>query len=39
MNSIGWIVGHLSIRQLLGQKRLPIYVGAIESKAPYRPEK
>jgi hypothetical protein len=27
-----------AIRQILGQKRLPRYVGAIEAKAPYRPE-
>jgi DinB family protein len=27
-----------AIRQMLGQKKLPIYVGAIEAKAPYRPE-
>ena len=28
----------LAIRQMLGQKRLPEYVGAIEAKAPYRPD-
>jgi DinB superfamily len=28
----------LAIRQILGQKRLPEYVGAIEAKAPYRPD-
>jgi hypothetical protein len=28
-----------SIRQMLGQKRLPQYVGNLEGKAPYRPEK
>ena len=28
-----------SIRQMLGHKKLPIYVGSIEAKAPYRPEK
>jgi hypothetical protein len=28
----------LAIRQVLGQKRLPEYVGAIEREAPYRPE-
>ena len=27
-----------AIRQMLGQKKLPVYVGAIEAKAPYRPE-
>jgi hypothetical protein len=27
-----------AIRQMLGQHDLPIYVGAIEAKAPYRPE-
>ena len=27
-----------SIRQMLGHKKLPIYVGSIEAKAPYRPE-
>ena len=26
-----------AIRQLLGQKRLPVYVGDLEAKAPYRP--
>jgi hypothetical protein len=29
----------LAIRQMLGRKRLPEYVGAIEAKAPYRPER
>jgi hypothetical protein len=28
----------LAIRQQLGEKRLPEYVGSIEAKAPYRPE-
>ncbi|HUI89172.1 MAG TPA: DinB family protein [Anaerolineales bacterium] len=28
-----------SIRQMLGQKNLPDYVGEIEKEAPYRPEK
>ncbi|HET7467714.1 MAG TPA: DinB family protein [Candidatus Dormibacteraeota bacterium] len=28
-----------AIRQMLGHKKLPVYVGAIEAKAPYRPEK
>jgi hypothetical protein len=28
-----------AIRQLLGHKRLPIYVGNIEGKAPYRPSR
>ena len=28
----------LAIRQMIGAKRLPEYVGAIERKAPYRPE-
>ena len=28
----------LAIRQVIGGKRLPEYVGAIEAKAPYRPE-
>jgi hypothetical protein len=28
-----------AIRQILGHKRLPVYVGNIEGKAPYRPEK
>ena len=28
----------LAIRQLLGHRRLPEYVGDIETKAPYRPE-
>ncbi len=27
-----------AIRQMLGQTKLPEYVGAIEAKAPYRPE-
>lgn len=27
-----------AIRQILGHKRLPVYVGKIEEKAPYRPE-
>jgi hypothetical protein len=27
-----------SIRQMLGHRKLPIYVGSIEAKAPYRPE-
>jgi len=27
-----------AIRQILGHKRLPVYVGDIEGKAPYRPE-
>jgi hypothetical protein len=27
-----------AIRQILGHKRLPVYVGSIERKAPYRPE-
>ena len=29
----------LAIRQMLGQKDLPEYVGPIEAKAPYRPER
>jgi len=29
----------LAIRQMLGQRRLPEYVGNLEGKAPYRPEK
>ena len=29
---------NLAIRQQLGHKRLPQFVGAIDSKAPYRPE-
>ena len=29
----------LAIRQQLGEKRLPEYVGSIEAKAPYRPER
>ena len=28
-----------AIRQMLGHKRLPVYVGNVEGKAPYRPEK
>jgi hypothetical protein len=28
----------LAIRQMLGHRRLPEYVGSIEAKAPYRPE-
>jgi hypothetical protein len=28
-----------AIRQILGHKRLPVYVGNMEGKAPYRPEK
>ena len=28
-----------AIRQMLGQERLPQYVGNLEGKAPYRPEK
>ncbi len=28
----------LAIRQLVGHRRLPEYVGDIEAKAPYRPE-
>jgi hypothetical protein len=28
-----------AIRQILGHKRLPVYVGNVEGKAPYRPEK
>jgi len=27
-----------AIRQLLGQRRLPVYVGNLEGRAPYRPE-
>jgi hypothetical protein len=27
----------LAIRQQLGEKNLPVYVGSIEAKAPYRP--
>jgi len=27
-----------AIRQILGHKRLPVYVGDIEGKAPYRPD-
>ena len=27
-----------AIRQMLGHKKLPIYVGSLEAKAPYRPE-
>jgi hypothetical protein len=29
----------MAIRQVLGRKRLPQYVGAIEQKAPYRPDR
>lgn len=29
----------LAIRQMLGQGRLPEYVGNLEAKAPYRPER
>ena len=29
----------MAIRQMLKQKRLPQYVGAIEQQAPYRPER
>ena len=29
----------LAIRQMIGGPRLPEYVGAIEKKAPYRPER
>jgi hypothetical protein len=29
----------MAIRQLQGQKRLPQYVGALEQKAPYRPDR
>ena len=29
----------LAIRQMIGAKRLPEYVGAIEAQAPYRPER
>lgn len=29
----------MAIRQMLGQKRLPQYVGALEQKAPYRPDR
>ena len=29
----------LAIRQMIGAKRLPQYVGAIEQQAPYRPER
>lgn len=28
-----------AIRQMLGHKRLPVYVGDVEGKAPYRPER
>ena len=28
----------LSIRQMLGHTKLPVYVGSLEAKAPYRPE-
>jgi hypothetical protein len=27
-----------SIRQMLGHRKLPMYVGSLEAKAPYRPE-
>src|SRR5262249_24955430 len=30
--------GIQAIRQILGHKRLPVYVGDIEGKAPYRPD-
>jgi hypothetical protein len=29
---------NMAIRQLLGHRRLPVYVGDIDGKAPYRPE-
>ena len=29
----------LAIRQVLGRRKLPEYVGALEAKAPYRPER
>ena len=29
---------NMAIRQLLGHERLPVYVGDIDGKAPYRPE-
>ena len=29
----------MAIRQMLGQRKLPQYVGSIEAKAPYRPER
>jgi hypothetical protein len=29
----------MAIRQMIGQKRLPQYVGAIEAKAPFRPDR
>jgi hypothetical protein len=29
---------NMAIRQLLGHGRLPVYVGNIDDKAPYRPE-
>lgn len=29
---------NMAIRQLLGHERLPVYVGNIDDKAPYRPE-
>mgnify|MGYP000921064384 CR=1 FL=1 len=29
---------NLAIRQMLGHRRLPVYVGDIDNKAPYRPE-
>ena len=28
----------MAIRQMIGAKRLPQYVGALEQNAPYRPE-
>ena len=28
-----------AIRQMLGHKKLPVYVGSIEARAPYRPER
>ena len=29
---------NMAMRQLLGHERLPVYVGDIDGKAPYRPE-
>jgi len=29
---------YMAIRQLLGHGRLPVFVGDIDGKAPYRPE-
>jgi hypothetical protein len=29
---------NMAVRQLLGHERLPVYVGNIDDKAPYRPE-